>query len=548
MRRARSFQLTAELVAAHSGGPVVALDPSAIGRTYRLHASRPGPELNERITRDGVRGDVIGSDGQLLDVEPAGSAVTRVDIRGAIEQRAGYHDICAGWSDGHDAIAERMISALEQGDVVLVIDSPGGAVAGLQEAVRQVLAAKIEHGRTVYAFADECVASAAYWWAAAVADEIYLPEAGYVGSIGTRSCHVSMAGALAQDGVVVTHFAWPGEGKVAFAPELPLSEIGKERGARDVAIAGEAFAAAVAMGRPQLTRDAIVALAADCLAGQAAVDAGLADGVATLDAVMNMALTERENDMPAPQDDKANDEEDPKEDTEGEEDPKDEAKAEDEPEEEDEEEDEEEPAAAKARTRAPRSLAALAGLADGASIPAIKSALVPLVGLARHVMKLTETSSPSDARGALDALAADAAAAGKLRTELGTVRRKANAQERMDLLRKLDAAGVHTHGELFVHAVDPTTGVETIKPAPLWSSGSEGRTLANLRGYVQTKLKNAPSTKAAPFEPDPTKLRQPGAVVTELDRSIAAKHGHDPAKVAAARQALFSNNGASRGV
>ena len=55
--------------------------------------------------------------------------LTRVDISGPLEQRAGYHDPCSGWTDGHDAIAERLCAAFASGDVLLVVDSPGGAAA-----------------------------------------------------------------------------------------------------------------------------------------------------------------------------------------------------------------------------------------------------------------------------------------------------------------------------------------------------------------------------------------------------------------------------------
>lgn len=215
--------------------------------------------------------------------------VTRVDIQGPLEQRSGYHDICAGWSDGHDAVAERMIAALEEGDVLMVIDSPGGAHAGLEEAVRRVVEAKEEHGRHVIAYADEMIGSAAYWWAASVADEIYGPKSMIVGSIGARAAHGSIAGALAKEGVEVTYFAWPGEGKVAFAPELPLSDVGRKRGNRDVAMAGESFAAAVGPRRG-MTRDEIVELDADALHGELALNAKLVDGIASLEDVMEYAL------------------------------------------------------------------------------------------------------------------------------------------------------------------------------------------------------------------------------------------------------------------
>jgi ClpP class serine protease len=287
---AKTFRLTSKLIAAHAGSPVVCLAPSAIGQTFRLRAEYPDAATNRRLS--GSTRDVVAEpDGTVIDLSPPedGPIVTRVDVCGVIEQRAGFQEMCGGYTDGHDAIADRMCDALAQGDVVMVFDTPGGAHAGMQEAIRRVEDCKAEYGRRVTGFVDEMCGSAGYWWAACVCDEIFAPEAGIIGSIGARAAHASIAGALAREGVEVTYFAWPGEGKVAFAPELPLSDLGAERGDRDVAIAGEAFAAAVGPRRG-LSRDEIVALDADALSGQMAVDAGLIDEVASYEDVLEYAV------------------------------------------------------------------------------------------------------------------------------------------------------------------------------------------------------------------------------------------------------------------
>src|SRR5262249_50723018 len=144
------------------------------------------------------------------------------------------HDECGGWSDGHDAIAERLCAAFAEGDVLLVVDSPGGACAGLQQGVARALGAK--GSRRVTVWADELIGSAAAWWGLCVGDELFVPVAGQVGSIGARGGHVSIAGALEKEGVAYTYFADPPE-KVALAPEKPLDEVGMRRGMRDVKIA-----------------------------------------------------------------------------------------------------------------------------------------------------------------------------------------------------------------------------------------------------------------------------------------------------------------------
>lgn len=287
----RSYQLSPAVVASSVGAGVVCIAPEAMGRTFRLFSARPGAELNQRI--DAPRADLPS--GAAHVVAPVAPALVRVDISGPLEQRAGYHDPCAGWTDGHDAIAERMTEAFASGDVLLVVDTPGGAAAGIEQAIARALAAKKRHGRRVTGFADEQIGSAGMWWALAVCDELYIPQRGQIGSIGARAGHLDMSEAMAKAGQRVTFFTWPNEGKIAFAPELPLGELGKARGDRDVALIGEAFCAAICAGpiglRHGLDRDQVVALGADMLTGEAAEAAGLCDGVATLEEVTAYALS-----------------------------------------------------------------------------------------------------------------------------------------------------------------------------------------------------------------------------------------------------------------
>lgn len=287
-RPAKSYQLTPALLASSVGSGVLCLAAGAIGQTFRLHSERPGASLNRPLRAD------LPS-GAAHVVEPvAKSALVRVDISGPIEQRAGYHDPCSGWTDGNDAITERLCAAFAEGDALLVLDTPGGAAAGCQQGVQRALAAKAKYGRRCTGFANEMIGSLGMWWALAVCDELFIPAMGQIGSIGARGGHLDVSEAMAKNGERLTYFTWPNDGKIAFAPERPLSELGKARGDRDVALAGEAFCAAVCGGpigvRYGLDRDAVVALSADMLTGQAAADAGLCDGVATEEEVTAYAL------------------------------------------------------------------------------------------------------------------------------------------------------------------------------------------------------------------------------------------------------------------
>jgi ClpP class serine protease len=531
-RPPRTFRLTPELVAAHAGGKVVCLAAGAEGQNFRLHASRPD-------TYERVRADVIGWDGvAVVDASAVVPTVARVDVRGPIEQRAGYHDICGGWSDGNDAITERLCAALndpECGAVLLCMDSPGGSPVGLAEGVRRVVEAKVATGKKIVGWVDDggCY-SAMYWWASGVCDVIYMPRDAGIGSVGARAAHGDISQALANEGVVVTHFCWPSKGKIAFTPDQPLSDLAIERGERDINLIGETFGAAVAVTRG-LSIEAIRALEADCLTGPAGVAAGLADGIATYEETMTYALAlAGGGDITMPEEEK-----DPEARAEGDEP---EPGAEDEvpakakcgqckaendedaayckacglsmggkPAAEPADEEEEAPPSSKPEpakdarrsAAAPRaqSYASLAGLAPTASQPAILTALSGRVGVFMHAASLTGAKSPGEIKGGLDALAKDAAASGEMRTKLTAAQSKANASERMDILKSLSDANVHAPGELFEHTT--TNGKITgRKPAKLWGPGPEGRTLANLRGYAKAKLENAgPVVKRDPFQP-----------------------------------------------
>lgn len=547
------------------------LDLGAVGRTYRLYASRPGSEFNYRL--DGGAPDEMSGQG-LPDAAALSGAVTRVNIRGPIEQRAGYQDACGGWSDGHDAIAERLIDALTQGDVLLVVDSPGGSYAGLQEGVRRAVDAKVKHGRSVTVYADEMIGSAAYWWAACVGDKIYGPASMLVGSVGARSAHCSIAGSLEKEGVEITNFAWP-PGKTALSSEQPLSEIGKTRGNRDVRSAAEAFFAAV--GPPRgLTHKDIMKLDADCLSGQAAVAAKLADGVASFEDVVGYALglaagggeTMASEYEKTTKERYTNDGDEPEKDAEGdgeereaeEDEEKPDAES-DEPEKDAEGEDMEddappsskpapsppkERAASAKRLRPDASYAALVGLTEGASTPAIKAALAAQATAYRHLLSVTETRTPDRAIGALNALAEDAAKSGEYRAQFREERRRNNARERMSLLSKLSRAGLsgYARGDLFVDSVSKSGKRLGVKPAPVYAEMK----LGTLRGLVDSKIKNSgsQSQKRTPYEPDP-KLREHGvAHVTDADRRTSAATGHSPEAVAKSRNALFGADGAAR--
>jgi len=267
-RPRRPFRLDATTLAMARASAVLALEPSAIGALFTLQASEPAMSRDER-------------------------GVAVVSVMGPLSQRADEYD--CGFGDGYDKITERVQRACDDPNaraIVLRIDSPGGDVAGLQEAVRQMRAAIDRSGKPCAVYVDELAASAAYWIASSLATAgIVVPESGGVGSVGTIASLVDESEALEHEGVKVELIRDP-PGKAAGHPFQPITELARERLTAQVREATTRFVAAVAAARG-LAPDAVRALDGDVRYGAAAIDAGLADQVGSFDDAVTRALSKR---------------------------------------------------------------------------------------------------------------------------------------------------------------------------------------------------------------------------------------------------------------
>lgn len=160
--------------------------------------------------------------------------------------------------------------------VALEIDSFGGEVAGLFDLCARVRALRAV--KPVRAYLADCAYSAAYALAAQ-ADRIVISQTGGAGSIGVVVMHVDMSAALAEGGLAVT-LIHAGAHKVDGNPYQPLPDAVRAALQTDIDAMRQAFADAVAAGRPALPADAALATEARCYTGAAAIAAGLADDLA----------------------------------------------------------------------------------------------------------------------------------------------------------------------------------------------------------------------------------------------------------------------------
>lgn len=255
----------------------------------KLHEIRAIYETHmkgEKINLDVVRAQT----GLPLQNKPQGydviDGVAVIPMNGVIAKRMNmFAEISGGASSeliGRDVRAALADSSVHS--IILHIDSPGGTVDGTQSLADIIMAASTQ--KTVVAFADGLMASAAYWIGSA-ASAIYIDgPTTQVGAIGVVASHTDISQAQANNGLKTTEIS-SGKYKRIASSYAPLSEEGRQSIQDMTDYLYSIFVNAVAMNRG-VTVDIVLQNMADgkVFVGQQAIDAGLADGITTLDALI----------------------------------------------------------------------------------------------------------------------------------------------------------------------------------------------------------------------------------------------------------------------
>lgn len=229
--------------------------------------------------------------GRPLNNQPKGYEITKggvavLPVEGVIAKRMNlFSQISGGVST--TSVAQQFQAALADpavDSIILAIDSPGGSVDGTQELANAIFAAR--GTKPVIALADGCMCSAAYWIGAA-ADKIYAScGTAQIGSIGVYMTHVDQSGAHAASGMKKTTIQ-AGKYKTVGSPNGPLSDEDAAILQSDVDYVYGLFVDFVAQARGVDVETVLSDMAEGrVLRGQQAVDAGLADGVQTLDEII----------------------------------------------------------------------------------------------------------------------------------------------------------------------------------------------------------------------------------------------------------------------
>jgi len=129
---------------------------------------------------------------------------------------------CGGCDSAIVAAQARNIAADERiENVIVLIDSPGGACVGAIEAARAIRSMS-EAGKSVVAYTDTMAASAGYFFAAAC-DRIAAAPSAIVGSISTYCAFLDESRAYEMEGLEIRMFR-SGEVKGAGHPGKPWTE------------------------------------------------------------------------------------------------------------------------------------------------------------------------------------------------------------------------------------------------------------------------------------------------------------------------------------
>lgn len=245
--------------------------------SFVTEAARRIEAAGEGFTELAASGDFWNTGSAFLDsLRPyeVKDGVLSIPVRGAL--LGGFPYAFGSWATGYEYIEAAFDRGLADDNVkgiALMVNSPGGAVAGLFELTDKMREMRASSDKPVNVFA-QFACSAAYA-ISCVADEIVIGKTSIVGSIGVMTYHVDISEALKKQGVAVTYI-YAGKYKVEGNETEPLSKAAKDRIQARIDHIYNLFVGDVAKGR-DMTEEAVRATEALTYFSEGAINAGLAD-------------------------------------------------------------------------------------------------------------------------------------------------------------------------------------------------------------------------------------------------------------------------------
>lgn len=214
------------------------------------------------------------------------NGVAIIPIIGVVGKRMNlFMDISGGAS--LELVARDFKAALmdpEVESILFEIDSPGGAVDGTSELAQMIYSARGE--KPIVTWANGLMASAVYWIGSAAHQAYNSSDTTVVGSIGVLTRHTDFSKMDEKAGIKRTYL-YAGKYKVVGAGNKPLSKDDEAIIQTELDYLYSIFVNAVAKHRGVDVQVVLDDMAEGrVFTGQQAIDAGLVDGVATMDGLI----------------------------------------------------------------------------------------------------------------------------------------------------------------------------------------------------------------------------------------------------------------------
>lgn len=262
-----------------------AIVPDRLAEMQAIYATHFRGEKIDIEAIEARLGRPLANEQQEYRMEQGGIAV--LPISGVISNKANMFTRVSGGASAQ--LLTQQVSSMRADPrvrgAVLDFDTPGGSVFGIPALAAEIRALAAE--KPVVSVSTGMIASAGYWTGSA-ANAVYISgETDYVGSIGVVATHSFNP----RNGAQVTEIT-AGRYKRMASDNAPLTADGKAYIQGQVDEIYRAFVQAVADQRRVSVEDVLDRMAdGRIFVGQQAIDAGLADGIATVDTLVERMAT-----------------------------------------------------------------------------------------------------------------------------------------------------------------------------------------------------------------------------------------------------------------
>lgn len=274
-----------------------AIEPSRLLEMHAIYAAHVRGEPIDLAAVEQRLGRPLANEQRDYEIR---DGVAILPVEGVIAKKLNMFSRISGGSSSQ-LIGRDIASALSDSavhSIILAVDSPGGTVDGTQLLADTVLGARSQ--KPIVTLASGTMASAAYWTGSAARDVYITDGTTAVGSIGVVTSHTDVSAAEAARGIKTTEIT-AGRYKRIASQYGPLSDEGRQNIQERLDYMYSLFVGAVAHNRG-VSVELVLDQMADgrVFTGQQAIDAGLVDGIITLDALVEKLNRERTGANAAP--------------------------------------------------------------------------------------------------------------------------------------------------------------------------------------------------------------------------------------------------------